>query len=326
METIAVVGRLLPRESVRAIGAMAVSAGLDVNDEVFTGTLIIVYTVIAAATFAVAWHFAPPLIFGQAATSVVLACGAVLLSALITYQVLALIIDRRKAAVEALLPDYLQLAVANVRAGMPIDRALWHAARPEFGLLSREVELASRKAFGGEPLDVALSDLAAKFKSRYLNRTVELIRSAITSGGEIAAILEKTALDVRNAQIMQREITATMTTYAMLITFAAVIGAPLLFAVSSRLITLFERLPTAQIQIPTPIPLRPGAAPIGITSKDFANFAVLLIIATCVIASMIVAVINTGRKREALKYILPFLIVAFLVLVGAEQLFERLGY
>ena len=84
---------------------------------------------------------------------------------------------------------------------MQLDRAMWYAAKPEFGILSKEMELASKRVFGGETLDEALHKLSERFKSRYLARTVELIKEGIGSGGEIAVRLEKTATDLRNLQL-----------------------------------------------------------------------------------------------------------------------------
>ena len=38
------------------------------------------------------------------------------------------------------LADFLGLTSSNISAGMPIDRALWFAVRPKFGILAREIE------------------------------------------------------------------------------------------------------------------------------------------------------------------------------------------
>ena len=46
----------------------------------------------------------------------------------------------RKVGIERVFPDFLQLTSANIRAGMAIDQALWHAIRPNFGVLAKEME------------------------------------------------------------------------------------------------------------------------------------------------------------------------------------------
>ena len=45
-------------------------------------------------------------------------------------------IFKRRIEIEEILPDFLQLASSNIKAGMTIDRALWYAVRPRFGASS----------------------------------------------------------------------------------------------------------------------------------------------------------------------------------------------
>ena len=53
---------------------------------------------------------------------------------------------------ETLFPDYLQIASANLRSGISLDRAMLLAARPEFGFFSDDVKDMNRRVFGGENL------------------------------------------------------------------------------------------------------------------------------------------------------------------------------
>ena len=69
---------------------------------------------------------------------------------------LDMIMYNRKVKVEAVLADFLQLTSANVRAGMTIDKALWFAIRPRFGILAKEIEQVAKETMTGKPLEVAL--------------------------------------------------------------------------------------------------------------------------------------------------------------------------
>ena len=142
------VGRLIPREQVRSIGAMVSSAaGIDMGEEFSSGLLVIFIVAVLLVSFIalVILRISPLLSLLGAIVIDIVAIG-------LLYQCIILKTDDRSTQVDKVLPDYLQLAAANVRAGMQLDRAMWYAAKPEFGILSKEMELASKRVFGGETL------------------------------------------------------------------------------------------------------------------------------------------------------------------------------
>ena len=315
------VGRLIPRENVRQIGKRAAEAGIDIDAEYASGILIVY--VIAAILLSI--------IFSVLVTKqiIAIAIGVILISLLlvgILYQYIELRIDERKTQVDAVLPDFLQLAAANVRAGMQIERALWYAAKPEFGLLSKEIEITTKRIFGGETINEALDKLATRFNSRYLDRTIELIKEGIESGGEIAGILEKTATDLRNQQLIHKEVSASMVMYSIFIGFSAAVGAPFLYVVSSKLISLFEKLwvskPATSIAISQYSQINPTTP--AITSAEFNLFAVTIVVLTSIIATMIISAIQTGKKSNFIRYILPFLLVSLAVFYLGRYVIDSL--
>jgi len=239
------------------------------------------------------------------------------------YVVLSLRKDARRKAVESVLPDFLLLSSANVRAGMTIDQALWYAAKPEFGLLSEEVTVIAKRSFAGEPIDKSLDLLSARFDSIVLRRAVALIKQALASGGEIANILEKTGEDARKMQILRKDIAASLLMYVIFIAFAAAFATPFLFSVAYQLLmrleTVFAQVPEVNIQQMTEQFTSIGGAPrtflnikisaLPITSEAFLIFSVAMLFMTVMFSSLIIGVIQKGSKKEGVKY-LPILIVA----------------
>jgi len=317
---IEIVGRLLPRQYVRQVGALATAAGFDYVDEYVSGIGIVG----SAALFAIS--LAAFIIMALNPIYIILgAIGVVLIVLAAAYQYLLARIDDRRREVDNALPDFLQLAAANVRAGMQLDRALWYAAKPEFGILAKEVELASKRVFSGETIEEALDQLTVRFRSRYLRRTVGLVKEGSASGGEMAKILEQTAIDLRNMQLMQKEIGASMVMYSIFIGFAAAIGAPFLYVVSFKLISLFEKLWTQKTYtgITSPLVQIKPIAP-GLTSAEFALFSLSLVIITGVLASVIIAVIQTGRKSSFVRYLLPFVATSMITFYLGRFLIDQL--
>jgi pilus assembly protein TadC len=310
-DLISQIGRLLPREQVRKLGRLTSSSGVDIAEEFAAGMAIILPLIVLIISLGVlALLQLDPIII------ILGSIGICLIVIGVIYEILLMRIDTRRKLVEEALPDYLQLSAANIRAGMQLDKALWYAAKPEFGVLSKEIELASKRVFSGETIEDALMKMAGRFQSRYLTRTVDLIREGVISGGEMAGILEKTAIDLRDMQLMQKEISASMIMYSIFIAFAAGIGAPFLYVVSYKLLGLFEQvrltMPTGTEAIPSTMVKMSGTG-IGISSAEFAIFSLAMVVVTGVIACMIMAVIQSGKKRDAIKYVLPFLMVALSV-------------
>jgi len=218
--------------------------------------------------------------------------------------------EGRRNKVEAALPDFLMLVSANIKAGMPLDQAMWYSAKPEFGLLSVEVKSTIKHAFGGESLNHSLDELSMRFDSKVMKRTIALIKQALATGGEVAAVLETTASDVRGTRILKKEIAASLVLYEIFVLFAAMVGTPFLFAVGEKLVEVFEMQRLA-------MPIERGggftqfssltfAEPI-ITSGDFYYFSLATIFVTSLISSFIVSVIRTGTKSEGMKYF-PFVV------------------
>ena len=244
--------------------------------------------------------------------------------------------DDRRDKLEAVLPDFLTLVASNINSGMTLDQAMWYSAKPEFGLLSQEVTAVIKGSFSGESLENALDTLASRFDSRVFKRTILLLKQASSSGGELTAVLERTADDVRNTATMKKEIAASLVLYEIFVLFAAVIGTPFLFAVAYKLIQVFEKLAP---QLGSGSALSGGGIfssfaimnvgqPI-ISSSDFFWFTIPTMFVTALISSFIVSVIRTGTKNQGMKYF-PFVLAAtyivyWLISLGINGIFATIA-
>jgi len=159
-------------------------------------------------------------LIGWGFQGILLGVGVGVFLLIVTQISIILIADARAAEIEKVLPDALQLMSANVRAGMTVDRAIWLAARPEFGVLEEELRRAGTKTVGGKTIKLALMEMAARVKSDLLEKTFRLVIEGIESGGELARLLEETANNVRTVQSLRKEIKTSVTTYSIFIFFA----------------------------------------------------------------------------------------------------------
>lgn len=341
------IGRLFTRKQIRGTATTLESSGINMSAESYMGFLV-VFVILSSVLVAILnlWNdftfkylikiveaISPTLISdGSPALVPILITLSLVLSFLFmsiatimaSYVYLMLRIDSRRKKMEEYLPDFLLLSAANVRGGMNIDQALWYAAKPEFGLLSVEVELVARRTFGGEPVDKALDRLGARFASRSLNRAISLIKQGMATGGEIANILERTGEEARETQIIKKEISTSLLMYVIFIAFAAAVATPFLFAVAHQLLMRLEQV---FLQVPDTSNLtsfNANTGPMGnfasmkfsqvpISGDDFFIFSIATLILTVILSSLIIGVIQHGEKKEGLKFF-PLLLVASIII------------
>ncbi len=244
---------------------------------------------------------------------------------LILYLVLDLLSYKRKLGIEDVLSDYLLLASANIRAGMPIDRALWYAVRPRFGVLAKEMEIVAKETMSGEDLESALKKFAKKYNSATLNNTVSLIIEGINAGGEIAELLSKISQGIQDNKLLRKEMAAGISAYAIFITVSAIVMAPLLYALSSQLLNVIAEI-TSSIDLPEGggVPtLAFATGGVGVTEQDFLIFAFSNLFFTSMLSAMIVSIIRRGDVKSGLKYIPIFIAFSMLFFWGAYTLFSN---
>ncbi|MFT4309757.1 MAG: type II secretion system F family protein [Candidatus Woesearchaeota archaeon] len=233
---------------------------------------------------------------------------------IILHQIMDIRMYHRKKEVEEVLADFLLLTSANVRAGMTIDKALWHAVRPRFGILAREIEMVAKRTLSGDDLDDALYEFAESYDSVLLKRSVSLLVEGLNAGGEIAGLLNNIALNIQETQIIRKEMSSAVTTYAIFIQFATIFAAPFLFALAGELLKVVSRLsqvvdidPGVMSQSGFMFSFGEGG---GILYGDFLIFAIVTLSATSIISSVIVSTIKKGDAREAFTAIPGTLVVS----------------
>ena len=149
--------------------------------------------------------------------------------------------DATAKFVENVLPDALQLMSSNLRAGLTTDKALILSARPEFGVLSEEINNIGKKISLGEDIAKAMDEMTRQFKSEKLKKTFLLITSGLKSGGELTDLLDQTAENLRQEKFLDEKIRTNVLMYVIFIFAAIGIGAPILFGLSSFLVGVLEK-------------------------------------------------------------------------------------
>lgn len=237
-----------------------------------------------------------------------------LFSLMVVYVFLDLRIYRRTQELEEVLPDFLQLASANISAGMPIDRALWFAVRPNFGVLAREIEQVAKATLAGEELKESLTKFTERYDSNTLKRSISILLEGLDAGGEIADLLNKIAINIQAQRIQKREMGASVTTYAIFITFASIVMAPALFALGTELLNIIVSI-TSTVDLSSSgnsmFSIQFAASPDMVT--DFKWFSVCMLTISSLMSGSIVSVIKNGRVKDGIRNLPIFTAVSLTI-------------
>jgi archaeal flagellar protein FlaJ len=250
------------------------------------------------------------------------------------YLILEYLIDKRKTTMETMLPDFFQITSANLRSGIALDRAMLLGARPEFKFFSDDIKDMSRRIFGGETLDGALKGIGTRYRSYQLNHAIRMITESLRYGGAMADLLESISRDIRNQQILQKEVAGQLFMYSIFIAFAGLIAAPALYGLTGQMIAITDQvwngilasnphgLPSTGVSFlkPTPPQITPGT---------YTNFSIAAIVVITAFASLIMAAISTGSPVKGLKYLPLFVLggigIYFVVGKIVAGLFSGIG-
>ncbi len=234
-------------------------------------------------------------------------------------------IFKRKSEVEDVFPDFLMLVASNINAGMTIDRAIILASRSRFGALAEDIDEIARKLLAGRDIETCLREFGEKYNSPIIRRSIALIIKGIESGGRVADLLNRVAVDIQENRILRKEMAANVTTYVIFISAAALLAAPLLFALTTQLIIVIQKL-MANINV-SEMPST-GALTINF-SKDAINityfkiYAYSLLAFMSIISGALVSIIKDGSVKKGIKKLPIFLIVAIFIYVISSAIIGK---
>jgi archaeal flagellar protein FlaJ len=214
---------------------------------------------------------------------------------------------------EEVFPDFIELVASNLRAGMTIDKALLLSSRKEFAPLDREILLLGKDIATGKEISLALIDLGKRTSSRKIQKTIAVITSGVKAGGNISVLLEETAQNSREKSFMEKKAASNVLMYIIFIFFAVSVGAPILFALSSILVSVLKSLLTT-----IPVTEMPQSMPFALTKVNLTiefvmGSSIIFMTITSILASMTIGLVSKGEEKAGLKYA-PILVALSIII------------
>ena len=236
----------------------------------------------------------------------VLACIVV-----VSYIYLDLRIFNRTKKMEAVLPDFLRLVSENLKGGMPFERSLWSAIKPEFGILSQEVRLAAKKVITGAEVDDAVVEFTSKYDSPMLRRSFDLILEGMKGGGRTADVIDRVIDTIEETKELKAEMAATNLSYIIFVIIIVVVVAPGLFTLSFQFLTILqglgERISSSGAGGATAsLPISFGNVSVDPAKfRDFSRYALMIM---SVFSGMIISLISKGSIKGGIRFV-PLLFI-----------------
>lgn len=300
--------------------ALLYDAELDFDPHKFIDQVLILCFAFGACAGILAWKLSTPAI-GYATAITALMGPPMIIIAVLTMRA-----NKRTSEIEEMLPNFLAMMASNIRSGVTYDRALLLSTRKEFGPLAREIDRAAKQTVAGKPLTDAMMDMAKRSRSETFAKTMRLIVEGVNAGGNLAEMLETTAIDMREATSLKKEVAATVLVYRLFIFMAATVGAPLLYALTGFLIDVFMSIRTeststgvVSAQQAAAIPMMGGAQ--AISPALFFTYAIIAIGMTTLLSTLASGVITKGKESEGLPDLGWAFVLSFGIFFGVKFVF-----
>jgi len=233
--------------------------------------------------------------------------------------------EDRARRVENVLPDFLLLIAANIRAGQTPFSAFRAAARPEFGPLENEAQIAVARSLGTGSFSDALRELSKRIHSTLLERIVGLFAESMRSGGNLAQLLEISSTDIKQRQEIHDELIAQTRMYSVFIMFVLMVGTPMLLAISVQFVGMLQSVQAQQAE--SLLAQQAGISflttDVSITPQYLDQMAYIILLFTTFLGSCLMGVITTGKVRLGLKYFVPMAAIAILLYITGRLLIAQ---
>ena len=207
----------------------------------------------------------------------------------------------RTQRMEEVLEDFLHLVSENLKGGLTLEESLWNAVRPEFGVLSTEIQYTAKNVMTGEDVGEALTEFTHKYNSPILTRSLNLVVQGIEGGGKISDIIDRVIASIVETKRLKKEMGTTNLTYVIFVSFIVLVIAPGLFTLSNQFLTILSHF-SAGLDVGEGVANMPmNIGKISIDPQLFSNFSVAAVGIISIFASMIISIIRKGTIRAGLK-------------------------
>lgn len=312
--------QFMPKEYKKWVKKELDFADFEISPAIFYGFSIFYGSILGAVIFLISFILGTSL-----PISVQLGIFGFFVFEAIMHVIPMMVSDSRVKFTDEVLPDALRLISSNMRSGLTPDKALLLAARPEFGPLEKQIRDSAKLTLSGQPIENAIRAISEKINSKALRRSVDLLSEGISRGGNIASLLDELANDIRQTRVLRKEVKAIVMMYAMFIFFAAGIGAPLLYGISTFLVETMQEMGsrvTVQQTFTGGMKFMTFQG-IAIDPEFLYLYVSLSLGVTSFFGALLIGLIQEGSERAGLRYIPILIAMSLSIFFLTRMIVER---
>lgn len=223
---------------------------------------------------------------------------------------LYLSVENSKRQVEINLPEYISLLSSNIKSGLTLEAAIVASCRKEFGILDKIFRNIGKEIYSGKTIEEVLKKYSKKYKIEVLQRFLYLLEEGIKKGSKISDLLFEISEDLRNRNVLKKELSAIVSLYSMFIFFAVAFGMPVLFGITTYFVHTIQTIAPKEFEAKLPINVPLTFKGFDIDVNFIKNFAILTIFVTSFFSSMIIGALREGNEKIGLKYFPLILLIS----------------
>jgi len=299
---------MLPKKYSGHVRKMMTYSGLKINYQEWIGFFFL-YSI----GFAFTAGFVAYVIYYNYLLSIIIALATFISMHLISELLLSLASYSRTKFIESVLPEFLSLLSSNIKSGLTVDQAFLMSIRDEFGGFKEDISEASKDTLMGKSFAEAMLSMNSKMNSKLFYKTTNLIVEGINSGGNLSNLLDNVVEDLRETVLLQREIKAGVTMYALILIIATCIGAPALFGVAlyevETLQSFVSLIPETSGNVYTGLSVSPESIDISVLRL----ILIISLIVNNIFGSLMIGLLQSSKAKEGVR-IMPVLIVVSLAI------------
>jgi len=211
--------------------------------------------------------------------------------------------DKRRGAIEVMLPDALHHMAVAVRTGLVLESVIQEISEAEYGPLSLEFARVTVEIRRGRPLKEALMAFAYRTNSMNIERSMTMILEGMESGGPIADILDEISDDMRAIREIQRERKSLTSQQTSFLGMASLIAGPFVMGTVAA-------LPAIMIKVAGKGQFAPEvlADMVGVVGA-----LTFYVFAQAFAGGIMMGVVMYGDMKKGLKFAIPMGIAAYVI-------------
>jgi len=229
--------------------------------------------------------------------------------------------NRRTAALEEAVPDFLDRLASINDAGMSVVESVEVLSNDEVGALTPELRRTWRDIEWGADLETAFHRLRERTESVMVTRAVALTTNAVAASGDVAPVMKIAADEARSTQQLRRERRQVMLTYMIVIYVSFFVFLGIVGALTTAFIPAIEgaQIGSAASGAGSVPGVGGGESPLGgIQDVDAGQYVVLFFhagIVQSLSSGFIAGQLGEGNVRDGVKHATLMLVFSYVVFV-----------